>query len=95
MSNTTTARTTCTSGAIYVAAEYLYNNKNDWHLPSRFELAELYTFKTTGVGGFAAGYYWSSSEGDAYFAWFQSFGNGGQSFYNKFNSYYVRPVRAF
>ena len=95
MSNTTTARTTCTSGAIYVAAEYLYNNKNDWHLPSRFELAELYTFKTTGVGGFAADFYWSSSESYASLAWDQDFGFGNRYNDGKGNSYYVRPVRAF
>ncbi len=46
MSNTTTARTTCTSGAIYVAAEYSNNNKTDWHLPSMKELVQLYDQKT-------------------------------------------------
>jgi hypothetical protein len=95
MSNTTTARTTCTSGAIYVAAEYSNNNKTDWHLPSLEELAQLYTFKTTGVGGFAAGRYWSSSEYYADTAWYQNFYVGNQYNYGKDDAYYVRPVRAF
>jgi len=46
MSNTTTARESCTSGAIYVAAEYSNNNKIDWYLPSVKELAQLYAQKT-------------------------------------------------
>ena len=44
---------------------------------------------------FAADYYWSSSEGGAYGAWFQYFDNGGQGSNSKFYTYYVRPVRAF
>ena len=95
MSNTTKARTTCTSGAIYVAAEYSNNNKTDWYLPSLEELAQLYAQKTTGVGGFAAGIYWSSSEDIAYVAWSQNFSDGGQYDSFKYYTYYVRPVRAF
>jgi hypothetical protein len=47
-------------------------------------------------GGFASGYYWSSSESDAGLAWTQSFLNGSQH-YNvaKEDALYVRPVRAF
>jgi len=44
---------------------------------------------------FAAGLYWSSSEGAASFAWSQYFSNGDQFNAFKNNSFYVRPVRAF
>jgi len=50
----------------------------------------------TGAGGsgFVNDRYWSSSGYDAGFAWGQFF-NGNQDGGNKFDTYYVRPVRAF
>lgn len=48
-----------------------------------------------GVGGFASGNYWSSSENDANNAWNQNFNNGNQNNNNKTNTNYVRPVRGF
>jgi len=47
------------------------------------------------TGGFAAGLYWSSSEGSAYYAWYQSFNLGDQNYSSKGDTYCVRPVRAF
>jgi hypothetical protein len=94
MSNTTTADSTCTSGAIQVAAGYTTNSKTDWHLPSKDELAQLYAQITT-VGGFSTGYYWSSSELDATTAWLQRFSTSAQGNAPKDWTYYVRPVRAF
>ena len=48
------------------------------------------------LGGFAEGYYWSSSEYGSYDAWTQNFNDGAQnSLSDKVNSNYVRPVRAF
>jgi len=49
----------------------------------------------TGAFGFADGSYWSSSQGDAFFAWFQFFGNGSQANASKGAALAVRPVRAF
>ena len=49
----------------------------------------------TPVWSFAAGIYWSSSEGLANGAWGQNFGNGNQFNGTKSGTYYVRPVRAF
>ena len=80
-----------------------------WFLPSQAELNELCKYartqdtgNTTVIcntgsdrGGFAADYYWSSSEGNAGSAWGQYFGSGGQGGNYKGNALYVRPVRAF
>lgn len=95
MSNTTTADSTCTSGAIQVAADYTNNSKTDWHLPSKDELAQLYAERTK-VGSFAYDYYWSSSEPYSYASYGQRFGDGAQNLYMKSSIYgSVRPVRAF
>jgi hypothetical protein len=94
MSNTATADSTCTSGAIQVAADYTYNDKTDWHLPSKDELAQLYAQRTT-VGGFSYDYYWSSSEDNATAAWIQNFLYGYQGWSGKTNLLKVRLVRAF
>jgi hypothetical protein len=48
-----------------------------------------------GVGGFAGGSYWSSSEDATNLAWLQTFGLGDQANNDKTVSSYVRPVRAF
>jgi hypothetical protein len=94
MSNTTTADSTCTSGAIQVAADYAHNGKTDWHLPSMGELSHLYSQRTT-VGGFTANYYYSSSEVDQSRVRYQYFLNGAQTTSSKDNTASVRPVRAF
>ncbi|MCX6515834.1 MAG: DUF1566 domain-containing protein [Actinobacteria bacterium] len=79
-----------------VADDYVANGVSDWWLPSRNELAKMQeNLNEKGVGGFASDYYWSSSEVDAYNAWFQDFSYGFQGFINKAATYYVRPVRAF
>ncbi len=67
---------------------------DDWFLPSKDELNELYTQKDT-VGGFTSGNYWSSSESDSHYAWDQSFGSGNQLNNDKLYDEYVRAVRAF
>jgi type V secretory pathway adhesin AidA len=93
MSNTTTADSTCPSGAIQVAADYANNSKTDWHLPSKDELAQLYIQRIT--VGVTANYYYSSSEGVDNDAWAQYLGDGNQLCFYKLNSFKVRPVRAF
>ena len=95
MSNTTTADSTCTSGAIQVAADYTNNSKTDWHLPSKDELAQLYAERTK-VGSFVYDYYWTSSEPYTTTAYGQRFGDGAQNLYRKSSIYgTVRIVRAF
>ena len=85
---------TCTFGAANMATGYNGGGKNDWFLPSKDELEQLY-LQRANVGGFEALYYWSSSEKIALSAWGRSF-NAGEGFTTKDTiTHYVRPVRAF
>jgi len=75
---------------------------DDWFLPSKDELNLMYeNLGVAGVGGFVDyGYlpYWSSSEYDANYAWYQYFGDGSQDiYYGGFKSLAdrVRALRAF
>jgi hypothetical protein len=77
-----------------LARAYTGGGKTDWFLPSKDELNQLYLQKTV-VGGFAADYYWSSSQDDAGLAWSQPFDNRNQYRSSKYSSLNVRPVRAF
>jgi hypothetical protein len=100
-SNTTSADTTCSSGAIQTATDYtapLFNGvaKDDWWLGSIGEMMLMYTnLRQAGVGDFSSGVYLSSSEFSATSAWGQYFWTGEQGSYSKATTYYVRPVRAF
>ena len=68
---------------------------DDWFLPSKNELNELYKQKDV-VGGFASSdYYWSSLEFDSGQASKQSFGTGNRYISTKNFNDYVRAVRAF
>ncbi len=64
-----------------------------WRLPTKNELNMLYKNRKE-IGSFALNYYWSSTEFDGNFAWFQNFTNGLQFNYDKLNPIYVRAVRA-
>jgi hypothetical protein len=83
---------------IYAAracSEYRGGGKDDWFLPSRDELNELYRAKgKTGIP--TTGDFWSSSKTllDT-FAWFQRFDNGDQDSYRLHDDGLVRAVRAF
>jgi len=85
-----------TAGRAATAARaYTGGGLNDWFLPSKDELNQLYTQKDV-VGGFADVGYWSSSQYNALSAWLQSFFvDGGQADAAKVVSSRVRPVRAF
>jgi len=87
-----------TGKAAQLCDALVYGGYSDWFLPSKDELNLMYTnLKVFGVGGFADGYYWSSSEIDAYSAWCQAFTNGNQAISSKrWNGFHhVRAVRAF
>jgi hypothetical protein len=73
---------------------YTGGGYNDWFLPSKDELNQMYLQKTI-IGGFADTYYWSSSEYTAGTSWYQNFANGVQNGLNKNYTYNVRAIRAF
>ena len=69
----------------------------DWRLPTKYELNLLYIQKVAGtVGGFANHYYWSSTGYDHNDgAWYQYFYGGSPGLNDKYNTLYVRAIRAF
>ena len=86
-----------------ICANLTLGGYSDWFLPSKDELNQMYSNIGQGnalglgnVGGFANGKYWSSSEYDYFFAWYQNFYYGFQDFNGKAINYTnVRAVRAF
>lgn len=74
--------------------EFSINGFNDWFMPSKDELNEMYKQREK-IGGFKPYAYWSSSEVNISKAWFQNFGNGIQVKAAKIYSYALRPVRYF
>ncbi len=83
----------CTSGAANSIRAYTGGGVS-WFLPSIDELNALYSQRTV-VGGFAADYYWSSSQYGSDKAWGQGFASGSQEKGRKLFPSRVRPVRAF
>jgi len=88
--------------AAQLCAALSINGFNDWFLPSKDELNEMYQkFRAGGIN--SSNWYWSSSVGDhtMYGAWSQRFSDGYQS--SNYDDYYsnrghqlsVRAVRAF
>jgi hypothetical protein len=105
-SNTSTADTTCTGGAIQAAADYAGGGETDWFLPSSGEAMLMYTnLRQLGVGvvyndsGSGSTQYFTSTEwgvvsGDS--AAMQDFFEGEQQRFSKSSqTHNVRPVRAF
>jgi hypothetical protein len=73
------------------------DNKNDWRLPTKDELNDIYDTKNDiyhSENDFVRAYYWSSTEYDDNCAWGQYFSNGNQFNHGKKTiSFYVRTVR--
>ena len=80
--------------AARIADSFSLGGFNDWFLPSKDELNELFLQKAV-VGGFTSGTYWSSSEVSRFLAWVQGFGSGSQDGLDKDATLRVRAVRAF
>jgi hypothetical protein len=78
------SHTVTVSGVVY----------DDWYLPSKDELDQLYVNRAA-VGGFVGTRYWSSSEGANSWAWDKNFSDGTQYGLNKDQPGFVRPIRAF
>jgi hypothetical protein len=98
--NTTTIVTIQGAGsyAAQLCNDLTEGGYDDWFLPSKDELSKLYLNRDA-IGGFATsayGYYWSSSEDGANYAWFQFFFSFGYQISEfKLNYFRVRAVRAF
>ena len=97
--NTTAIVNGCSDAGIAakLCNDLVRNYYDDWFLPSLYELNQMYlNLKVNNLGGFANGYYWSSSEGDALDAWIKDFTHGYQ-FGNiaKTTPLHVRAARAF
>lgn len=92
-----------TSGiAADLCANLVLNGFNDWFLPSKDELNEMYLKVGQGaagpnqnIGGFANGSYWSSSEENAMWSWVHDFNSNIQYFEDKDLWLRTRPVRGF
>jgi len=85
-----------TTSAAKLCDDLVVGGYSDWFLPSKDELALMYTeLKLYNVGGFTSHYYWSSSELNSYDAWVQGFFGVTQNLHNKNYTNSVRCVRAF
>jgi hypothetical protein len=97
--NTTDLTTACsdTVSAAYVCANLTLSGYSDWFLPSRDELALMYTnLKNNGnKGNLHANTYWSSSEVDADTAYAVFFATGSATTDDKTAPLRIRAVRAF
>ena len=86
-----------TAYAAKVCADLVAYGFDDWYLPAAGELNEMYEkLGPVGNGGsdqITSGFYWSSSEFNVNFAWFQDFVNGNQVNYGKVNVNRCRCVR--
>jgi hypothetical protein len=96
--NTLAILTGCSAAGIAarICNDLVLNSYDDWFLPSRDELNQMYVHKNI-IGGFADNYYWSSTEVGVYHAWAKSFWSGGgyTNPHVKYAVYYVRAIRAF
>lgn len=87
------------NSAARIASSYSGGGKEDWYLPSKDELNEMYEkLHKAGLGNFANYGYWSSTEDSKNpkkRAWYHGFITGSQKSFNKYNSSRVRAIRAF
>jgi hypothetical protein len=99
---TNTAAIVASCGTANIAARIcdnlVLNSYGDWFLPSKDELALMYTnLSSQGLGSFSPTcWYWSSSQYDATYGWFLRFSDSYWGQDTKNDAYpYVRAVRAF
>ncbi len=94
--NTTAIVNGCNTPGIaaQICNDLVLNGYDDWFLPSKNELWEMFQQRYL-IGGFAAWTYASSSENDAINAWNVYFPFGVFGSYGKNWIQYVRAVRAF
>ena len=82
--------------AAQLCSDYKDEAYGNWYLPSKYELNLMHVnLHLQGLGGFANGVYWSSTEKANDQAWGQNFTNAYQYDDWKNSLNYVRSVRAF
>ena len=90
-----TARCSAAGIAARLCADLVEGGYSDWFLPSKDELNKLYLNRVA-IGGFSNADYWSSTEVNQNFAWYQIFNLFFQDGAIKtYPSGYVRAIRAF
>jgi hypothetical protein len=94
--NTINIMAVCNSGGIAarLCGDLVLNGYSDWYLPSGDELNKLYINRVA-VGGFSSTNYWSSSQGDGFYAHLQHFGSGATNQEEKDSQFRVRAIRSF
>ncbi len=83
--------------AAHLCANLALGGFQDWFLPSKEELNELYAhLYLKSLGDFSPASYWSSSEVNSDETWHQRFGDSGYQYKtNKYQLHRVRAIRAF
>ena len=77
-----------------LCSEFREGGFDDWRLPTKDELNQLFLNQDK-IGGFVASGYWSSSEYSSASSWLQNFTSVHQGSKNKYTNYFVRAVRGF
>jgi len=78
-----------------LCSDYRGGGFNDWRLPTKDELNQIYLLYKMNVDNLLPHSYWSSSIHLSIYYWVQYFVGGHQNFTNKTNKFCVRPVRNF
>jgi hypothetical protein len=94
--NTTAIINGCSTTGIAarICDELVLNGYDDWFLPSKDELYQMYLQKTF-IGDFVSYLYWSSSEYSNNDAWGMYFSDGYKQHDHKSLTHFVRAIRAF
>lgn len=84
--------------AFQACEDLSFGGHTDWYLPSRAELYYIWSIRGTieaggNITNFQNAYYWSSTEYNTTYAWYQVFTSGRQGYNNKTNIDRVRCVR--
>ncbi|MHC1708754.1 MAG: DUF1566 domain-containing protein [Bacteroidales bacterium] len=94
--NTTSIVNNCQEAGIAakICDNLTLNGFSDWYLPSKSELNLLYQNRQY-IQNLVMGYYWSSSEANAFEAWQINFSSGLSMKYGKYDPAIVRAIRSF
>ena len=95
-SNTTAILSFCSTAGIAakLCRDLVLNGFNDWYLPSRDELALVYTYRVV-LGMTGGGYYWSSTNISATQSSLIDFATGSTIALPQSSGRYVRAIRSF